>query len=316
MAKKPEASTPSTGADVVEELHVAAEGEVEYEDVTGKDDLPEGVEDVSAEPAVKEPVKKSAAKSASKDEGDDIPEDLKGKTPAQLAKMYKDAQSLIGRQGAELGDLRRTADTYIKANLAAAAKAVTPAKPAVKAPDAVDFFTNPEASIARAIAEHPALKELQGANQQAVVREQARARQNAEAAFQKAHPDATDVLADESFRAWILKSPVRQAMLLRAHKQYDLAAANEVFDTWKELKAAKTPPADPAAVKKPVSKPVALAAAARVPTGGNMTPAKGGVGADKIYRRADVIRLMEMDPDRYALMAEELTKAYETGRVR
>jgi hypothetical protein len=56
---------------------------------------------------------------------------------------------------------------------------------------------------------------------------------------------------------------------------------------------------------------------ARVPTGGNASPkAPQASGQGKIYRRADVIKLMQTDPDRYALMGEEITKAYSEGRVR
>jgi hypothetical protein len=316
MAKK---QTPAvaTGTEVIEEFHVTAEEEgVEFVDVTGKDDLPEGVADSAEdEEESAKPVKpaKAAKPTATEDE---IPEDLKGKTPAQLAKMYKEAQTLIGRQGTELGDLRRAADKYISAHLTRTATPAAPAAPAavVKVPDDVDFFTNPQASIAHAIANHPALKNLEGVAKEYAKRELMRSRKESEMLFQASHPDAAEVMGDEAFREWIVKSPVRQQMLLRAHKQYDLDAANELFNTWKELKAARAP-ATPAAPAKPAGKPAAPASAARVPTGGNASPKQDKTG-EKIYRRADVIRLMEKDPERYQLMADEITKAYSEGRVR
>jgi hypothetical protein len=36
----------------------------------------------------------------------------------------------------------------------------------------------------------------------------------------------------------------------------------------------------------------------------------------KIYRRADIIKLMQTDPDRYQQMAPEIRQAYAEGRVK
>jgi len=317
MAKKQTVAL-DTNAEVVEDLHVSPDG-VEYEDVTGKDDLPPGVSDPADdddEPAKPAAAAKSKPKAAADDE---VPEPLRGKTPAQLAKMYQEAQQVIGRQGTELGDLRRTADEYIKAAL----KKATPAAPAApvsepKKPDAVDFFTNPVENIARAVANHPAVKALEGANKEFATRELVRQRTQAYEKFNQLHPDAEQVMADPEFRAWIEKSPTRHAMLVHADRDFNIALGNELFSTWKELKAARTP-APPADTKTPAKpgKPVAGKEAARVPSGGNASPrASGGGKEGKIFRRADVIRLMETDPARYELMAAEITQAYQDGRVR
>jgi len=313
MAKKPPA-IDSSKVEVVEEFHVADES-VEYADVTHQDDLPEGVADVAEEVEEEKKPAKKVAKTAAKAEEteDDVPAELKGKTPAQLAKMYRDAQSVIGRQGTELGDLRKTADTYIKAHLQAN-RPKPAAQPAEKAPDDVDFFTNPKDAIAKAVANHPLVKELQGAKRDIEAREVKRHMETVSQKFNIAHPDAPQILNDEQFQQWVVKSPIRKAMLLAAHQRYDLDSANELFNTWKELHPVKAPEEVPAKV---AAKPVAKAAAARVPSGGNASPRSQAGGADgKIYRRADVIRLMQNDPARYELMADEITKAYTEGRVR
>jgi hypothetical protein len=314
MAKKQAPAVDTSGTEVVEEFHASDES-AEYTDVTGKDDLPEGVSDVAEEVEEEKPVKKPKAKPASKESGDeDVPEELKGKTPAQLAKMYREAQAVIGRQGSELGDLRKTADTYIKAHLdAARPKPVQ--KPAVKAPDDVDFFTNPKEAIARAVAEHPLVKELQGAKRDIEAREVRRHMETVSQKFNTAHPDAPQIINNEKFQQWVVQSPVRKEMLLRAHQRYDLDAANELFNTWKAL----NPPAtEEKVVTKPAAKSVAGKEAARVPSGGNAAPrqTQPGGAEGKIYRRADVIRLMQNDPERYALMADEITRAYSENRVR
>lgn len=318
MAKaKPTVAAEPT--EILEDLvEVSTEAGAEYTDVSGKDSLPEGVSDPEDEEGDGAPViaAKKDAKEA-KPVADDIPDDLKGKTPSQLAKMYRDAQQVIGRQGSELGDLRRTADTYIKAHLRASSPKVAAAPVvAVKPPDAVDFFTNPTDAVKRLIEDHPALKLLQGSAKEQAARDIQRQRGESERSFNTSHPDSAEVLANEEFRDWILKSPIRKALLLRAHQQYDLDAANEVFNTWKELVAARAAK-EPVVPAKPAPKTVAKKEAARVPSGGNATPQEAGGGqAGKIYRRADVIRLMERDPDRYALMADEIGQAYAEGRVR
>lgn len=317
MPKKQVAPAVATGTEVVEDLHVAvAEDGVEFTDVTGKDDLPPGV--VDEDEVVTPPAKPAKAKPVVKAD-DELPEALKGKTPAQLAKMYSDAQELIGRQGTELGDLRRVADKYITSHLTRPAPAIPAAVVVAPKPlDDVDFFTNPAAAIARAISEHPALKELQGTARTYAERELTRGQRDAAREFNAAHPDSVEVLADEAFRDWVVKSPIRQQMLLRAHKQYDLASANELFSTWKELKALRAGQASAVEVKpaaKSAGKPAAAAAAARVPTGGNATPS-ANAGAPKIYRRADLIRLQQENPARYELMGDEITLAYTEGRVR
>ena len=328
MAKKSAAPAVATGVEVVEDLHaVEAQDGVEFTDVTGKDDLPLDVVDVddedekkktTADPKVVKDPKTGRFQKADATTEDEVPEEYKGKTVAQIAKMHKDAQALIGRQGSELGELRRAADKYIRAHLereaapaATAPKKEEPAKPW----DDVEFFANPKASVERLIAEHPALKDLQGTTRTYAEREIIRTRQAAEREFNTAHPDAEAVLADEAFREWVVKSPIRQQMMLYAHRNYDLNAANELFNTWKELKAARTPTPTPTPTPKPVGKPAAPASAARVPTGGNAAPV-GNASAEKIYRRADIIRLHNEDPARYELMADEITKAYQEGRVR
>lgn len=335
MAKQPSKQVPvDTNAEVTDELLpvVVADDGVEFTDVTGKDDLPSGVvdeEDEQPEAAastVKQP--KAAKKTPAGD--DEVPEELKGKTPAQLAKMVREAQTLIGRQGQELGELRKAADTYIKTALTRGAQpqpASQPAaKPVEKEPDDVDFFTNPRAAIAQAVANHPTIKALQGETRENAVRELTRQRTEAQMKFNAAHPDAKDIASDPEFREWVNRSPIRQQMIFRAHNHYDLNAGMEIFDTWKELKAARAgaqpqPQPDAAAAAaapaaQPSGKPLASKQAARVPTGGNPSPRNVGAPSQKIYRRADVIRLMETDPARYELLSDEITKAYQEGRVR
>jgi septum formation inhibitor MinC len=263
---------------------------------------------------------------------DDMPEALRGKTPAQLAKMYREAQTLIGRQGKELGDYRRQFDQYVQQDLAerrqrrVAADAAAPA-PAVKKPEEIEaeFFAKPVEAVDARVSEHPEIKRLREQQQALIQREQQRVQQSNHDAFNRLHPDAREILQDPEFQQWVGASQVRIALLRRADAKYDVAAGNEVFGTWKELKAARA--AQAAQTASEAGRALAAAKAktaearkqavkdATVPTGGNASPAEGGSGK-KIYRRADIRRLMENDPARYEQLSDEIQLAYAEGRVR
>ena len=59
---------------------------------------------------------------------------------------------------------------------------------------------------------------------------------DATARFNDAHPDAQEILQDPQFQAWVDESKVRKGLLLRAHANYDVDAADEVFSTWKAIR--------------------------------------------------------------------------------
>lgn len=326
-----------------EEAVVVSDGE----EIVDLDSLkPEKDEKPAAAAATEKKPAAAAAPAPAAAEDDDLPPELKGKSPKELARMYREAQSVIGRQGSELGDLRKRTDLAIMTSLEAIkqrrAEQPAPAKAAEPAPelDESEFFAKPKAAIDKAIESHPLIKEIRAALGQTAADTAASRAQAAKEQFDRAHPDAQEILGDVEFREWVGKSKVRQELLQRAHSKFDFSAGDEVFGTWKALKGVKTaaakPAAEPAAdatpgapteaeVKAAAStlarakgvKQAATAAAAQaaaVPTGG--ASAGKDAGAKKIYRRADILRLMETDPDRYESLADELGKAYAEGRVR
>jgi hypothetical protein len=266
----------------------------------------------------------------------DLPVELQGKSPAELAKMYSEAQKLIGRQGSELGELRRRADQAIHTSLAALARAKesAPAAPvAAPAPvqvDEAEFFRAPQEAIAKAIEQSPVIKQIRdtlgkAAEERAVSRAVASTER-----FNTAHPDAEAILSDPEFRTWVQASRVRTDLLRRAHQNYDFDAGDEVFGTWKALKGVGKPAPAAAAAQAAAAVSDAAAAAsaagaalakrkrdlaaAAVPSDGNTAgPEKG---SKKIFRRADVLKLMEEDPARYEALSGEIEKAYRENRVR
>ena len=94
---------------------------------------------------------------------------------------------------------------------------------------------------------------------------------------------------------------------MEADQQYNAEAADELFTLWKERKniAQQT-----VAVEKQARKQQVKAAN----TGSAQGTSEGT--RRKVYRRADIIKLMKTDPERYQALSDEILKAYAEGRVK
>jgi hypothetical protein len=228
------------------------------------------------------------------DDEDDIPEKYKGKSVKDIVRMHQEAERAIGKQGSEVGELRRIVDDFVKA------QTVTKQQQAPDVDEEVDFFTDPEKAIAKAISKHP---KVQQAEQMAVRTAQAEILN----ALKANHPDYTEIIKDNSFAEWIGKSKVRQELFARADRNYDYDAANELLSTWKERKQVV---AQSQAVEQ-VQRKQAVKSASTGSIKGSGEPA-----SKKTYRRSDIIELMQKDPDRYQALAPEIMQAYAEGRVK
>lgn len=224
---------------------------------------------------------------------DDVPEKYRGKSAKEIARMHMEAEKLIGRQGSEVGELRRLVDQYITA------QAATKPQPQVELSED-DFFADPKKAVATAIENHPKIRQ---AEQLTLEMQRAKALQ----ALQATHPDYTEVVTDPGFQSWVGSSKVRQELLVRADRQYDFDAANELLSLYKERKGAA---AETVKAEKQARSQAVRAATTTVPSGSDEAPSK------KIFRRADIMNLMQRDPDRYDAMQPEIMQAYREGRVR
>ena len=227
-------------------------------------------------------------------EDDDIPDKYKGKSVKDIVRMHQEAERAIGKQGSEVGELRRIVDDFVKA------QTVTQQQQAPVVEDEVDFFTDPDKAIARAIERHPKVRQAEELNGQLK-------RAEALANLKSAHPDFSEVVQDGSFVDWIGKSKVRQELFSRADRNFDFDAANELLSTWKERKQVVN---QSQAVEK-IERKQAIRSAATGSTKGS-----GETASKKTYRRADIIELMRTNPDRYQQLSDEIMKAYAEGRVK
>ena len=232
------------------------------------------------------------------EEPEDIPEKYKGKQLKDVIQMHKEAEKLLGRQSSEVGELRKIIDEFVKTQLASN----TQTSPQVVEED-VDFFDDPKLAVQKTaeqlLKDHPALKEVEELNR-SLRAQQARAQVKAN------HPDFEDILSDDKFKQWISKSNVRMELYERADKSFDFDAADELFTSWKERQATI---AETAKVHEKDRKRQVKAASSGSANG-------TGEASRKIYRRADIIKLMQNDPDRYMQIADEIAEAYEQGRVK
>jgi hypothetical protein len=220
----------------------------------------------------------------------ELPEKYRGKSIEDVVKMHRDAEELIARQGREVGEVRKLADELIKSQL-------TP-KAEVEKPKEIDFFENPQEAIRQQIENNP---RVQAAEQYA---KQAQAEQSRQRLVQM-HPDFQQIVGDTGFKDWVNASKVR-AQLFQQADNYDLDAANELISTYKELRTVRQKQVD---VAETAARTKTLNAVA-VDTGGS------GESTQKIYRRADLIRLKMRDPSKYESMNDEILEAYRTGRVK
>jgi len=227
-------------------------------------------------------------------EDDDIPDKYKGKSVKDIVRMHQEAERAIGKQGSEVGELRRIVDDFVKT------QTVTQQQQAPVVEDEVDFFTDPDKAIARAIERHPKVRQAEELNGQLK-------RAEALANLKSAHPDFSEVVQDGSFVDWIGKSKVRQELFSRADRNFDFDAAHELLSTWKERKQVVN---QSQAVEK-IERKQAIRSASTGSTKGS-----GETASKKTYRRADIIELMRTNPDRYQQLSDEIMKAYAEGRVK
>ena len=224
---------------------------------------------------------------------EDIPDKYKGKSTADIVRMHQEAEKLLGKQSGEVGELRSVVDNYIQTQL-----------DTNKAPEQpeedIDFFSDPDKAVERAIKNHPSIKQAEAVSQQYK-------HNAAQSQLQQRHPDMQAILTDSKFAEWIKGSKIRTQLFVQADQQYDAEAADELFTNWKERQGVVS---QTVANEKDSRKTAVKNASAGNARG------SGEAASRKVYRRSDIIKLMQDDPDRYLSLSDEIMQAYQEGRVR
>jgi hypothetical protein len=224
---------------------------------------------------------------------DDLPEKYRNKSLKDIIAMHQESEKLIGKQGNEVGELRRTVDDFIKTQTSINLKTDV----ATDLSDD-DFYSDPIQATKRAIDEHPAIKD---AKQQSIAMKQA-AVQNQIATK---YPNFREIATSQEFGNWVNGSKVRIELYNRAQNDYDFDSADELLSTWIERQEYTKKVTDTSKLDREQQ----LKSADMGTSGATESTSK------KKYRRSDIIKLMQTDPDRYDSMANEIMIAYRENRV-
>jgi len=224
----------------------------------------------------------------------EVPEKYLNKSLEEVVHMHQEAEKLLGKQSSEVGDLRKIVDEHIQAQLS------NQQAPEQQQEDDTDFFVDPQTAVNRAIDNHPKIKEAEQYSQ--LHKKQATMSQ-----LHSNHPDMENILKDAKFVEWIKASKIRTRLFVLADQSYDYEAADELFSLWKER---ATVAQQTVAVEKQARKNQIKSASTGTARG------TGEGTRKKIYRRADIIKLMKTDPERYSALSDEIFQAYAEGRVR
>jgi len=232
------------------------------------------------------------------DEDAEVPSKFQGKSVDDVLSSYQNLEQQYGKQGNELGELRKLADTLIQKNLQEAQSQQVQREEDALTED--DFHENPLRAVRRVVEE--ALQPIKGAINQT----------HADSTMQRLqtkHPDVEKIVNDAQFQQWVMTSSPRQDMWLKASNG-DFEYADELFSQYKELNQS-THDKQTEHVQKERERE--LQAATTVSGGSSADAGSSGL---PIYKRTELIRLQIQDPQRYADLASEIYKAYEQGRVR
>jgi len=262
-------------------------------------DEPEAVEEYASlaeEEAEAPPAKEAVEAVEEESDADDLPEKYAGKSTAEIARMHQELEKRLGQQSQEVGELRRHFDDYVQTSISAQ-QSSAPEAPV----EEVDFFADPAAAVAKAIENHPTLQQAQ-----AVAAEMAKSQ--ALAKLKASHPDMDTVLKDTGFQEWVKKSEIRTQMYKDADQRYDFAKADELLNLYKERASVveQTKAVEKQAQKNEIKKA----------STGTARSNPEGASPKKVYRRRDIIELMNADPKRYEALMPEIMKAYSEGRVK
>ena len=254
----------------------------------------EAFSDIEEDTPVQEISEEDPAVAEDEPAEDTPPSKYEGKSHAEMVAILEERERMIGQQGNELGNLRSTFEAMAKAQS-------VPAEPEPEPVEEADFFVDPQKAVDQRINSHPALKEAQ---------EMAKKLGYAQglATLQQRHPDLSEIMGSPEFGEWIKSSPARTRRFQYADQSGDVEEADDLISTWKQLN--KTVATAKAAEKTAQKKAVRAASVSGTRSNADAASSK------RIYRRADIRKLMKSDPERYEDLQPEIMQAYAEGRVR
>jgi len=233
-------------------------------------------------------------------ETEELPPKFQGKSVDDIINSYVNLEQQYGRQGNELGELRKLTDSLIQKNLQEDATSQR-TESLEKSLSEDDFYNDPLNAVRKVVAEalEPVKSNLSQTQVDSTVQR-----------LQAKHPDLTEVVNDLGFQQWIMESTPRQDMWVKASNG-DFDYADELFT---QYKAVQKPQVKAEKEQSQAVKEKELEAASSVSSGASQDAEASS--SKTIYRRAELVRLKINDPQRYNELQGEIMQAYAEGRVR
>lgn len=234
-----------------------------------------------------------------KEETKEIPQKFQNKSVDEIIDSYSNLEQQYGRQGNELGELRKLADTLIQKNLQETQSQQMQTEESMLSDE--DFHADPIQAVRRVVEE--ALEPIKGAVQQ----------NHADMTVNKLqakHPDMKEIIGNDDFQKWVMSSTPRQDMWQKASSG-DFEYADELFTQYKQLHQISV---EKKTEEVQMNKQRELEAATSLSNGGSSEVSESS--SKPVYRRAELIRLQIEDPLRYKDLQPEILQAYREGRVR
>lgn len=251
---------------------------------------------LEGEKVTSEEVQESSSEQQSEEKA--VPPKFQNKSVDEILQSYQNLEQQYGKQGNELGELRKLADSLIQKNLQEAQD--TPVQEQEKRLSEDDFLANPVDSVRKIVEE--AIQPIKGALQQSNT-------DTTMSRLQAKHPDVEVIVKDLDFQKWVMESVPRQDMWQKASAG-DFNYADELFSQYKSLHGIKMEQQKEVARTE---KERELNAATAVASGASQDAVSKG---KPTYKRSELIRLQLEDPRRYADLQPEIYQAYKEGRVR
>jgi phosphoribosyl-AMP cyclohydrolase len=229
-----------------------------------------------------------------------LPEKFRNKSVEDVVASYQNLEKQYGKQGNEMGELRKLADNLIQKNLHES-NTQSSADALEEELSEDDFILNPVDAVKRVVEDalRPVKQELTRAQTDQTMQR-----------VLSAHPDVESIVSSAQFEKWVMDSKPRQEMWLKANSG-DFDYADEMLTQYKAVSS--TVDVEQQATIQ-TAKEEELRAATAV-SKGNSFEATATAGKP-VYRRSELIRLQMSDPTRYAQLGNEITQAYAEGRVR
>ena len=231
----------------------------------------------------------------------EVPDKFSGKSVEDIVKSYQNLEQELGRKSQEIGELRNLSDSFLKAEISRNDPQTSQANENSNNETEDDFFEDPSKAVNSLIEKHPRFQEFQEFQAK-------QSQDSSKVQLEQTHPDYVDIVQDTGFQDWVKASKFRVNLFEEADK-YNYEAADELLTHWKERsmidKTAEVKQEQADSRKKALKTGKTESRSSSDSTAGKKT-----------YRRADLIRLKQNDPNRYADLADEIYEAYAEGRVK